>query len=157
MNGARPNKNVLAIVAAMGLLVIYLIYDFYHPRAGSHAADGGAEKVVTTASGLKYVDVKVGTGPSPQPGQSVSVHYTGTLTDGSKFDSSRDHGMPFTFVIGQNKVIKGWDEGVMTMKVGGQRKLIVPPDLGYGAQGTPGGPIPSNATLNFDVELLEVK
>jgi len=114
----------------------------------------GNGKVVTTASGLKYEEMKVGTGPSPKAGQTVTVHYTGTLTDGTTFDSSRDKGQPFSFTIGQGQVIKGWDEGVMSMKVGGRRKLIVPAALGYGADGTPGGPIPPNATLNFDVELL---
>ena len=112
--------------------------------------------MVTTASGLQYEDVVVGTGASPQPGQSVSVHYTGTLTNGTKFDSSRDRGQPFQFVIGVGKVIKGWDEGVMSMKVGGRRKLTIPAQLGYGARGA-GNVIPPNATLVFDVELLDVK
>jgi peptidylprolyl isomerase len=114
----------------------------------------GNGKVVTTPSGLKYEDMTVGTGPSPKPGQTVTVQYTGTLTDGTKFDSSRDRNDPFQFTIGQGQVIKGWDEGVMSMKVGGRRKLIVPGALGYGAAGTPDGTIPPNATLNFDVELL---
>lgn len=114
-------------------------------------------KVVTTKSGLKYEDLVVGKGPSPKKGQVVVVHYTGWLTNGTKFDSSKDHGQPFEFAIGTGGVIKGWDEGVMTMKVGGKRKLTVPPGLGYGAQGTPGGPIPPNATLLFEVELLKVK
>ena len=110
---------------------------------------------VTTASGLKYVDEVVGTGASPQKGSMVTVHYTGTLTDGKKFDSSRDRNQPFTFKIGVGQVIKGWDEGVMSMKVGGKRKLTIPPELGYGIQGS--GPIPANATLIFEVELLDVK
>ncbi len=116
----------------------------------------GKAKTVTTASGLKYEDIVVGKGPSPKKGDTVSVHYTGWLTNGQKFDSSRDRGQPFEFPIGMGRVIKGWDEGVMTMKVGGRRKLTIPPELGYGAQGTPGGPIPPNATLIFDVELLKV-
>jgi len=114
-----------------------------------------ANETVTTPSGLKYVDEKVGDGASPQKGKQVSVHYTGTLTDGKKFDSSRDRGQPFKFVIGVGQVIAGWDEGVMSMKVGGKRKLIIPPNLGYGARGA-GGVIPPNAELHFDVELLGV-
>ena len=111
---------------------------------------------MTTPSGLKYEDIVVGTGATPQAGQNVTVHYTGTLEDGTKFDSSLDHGQPFTFPIGVGRVIKGWDEGVMTMKVGGKRKLVIPPQLGYGARGYP--PVsPPNATLVFDVELLEVQ
>ena len=121
------------------------------------AAKAGTPKVITTKSGLKYIDLTVGKGPSPKAGQDVTVHYVGTLMNGKKFDSSRDHGMPFTFTIGQGQVIKGWDEGVMTMKVGGKRKLIVPANLAYGPGGTPDGTIPPNATLNFEVELLGVK
>lgn len=113
------------------------------------------ENTVTTDSGLQYVDIVEGTGASPQKGQTVVVHYTGTLEDGSKFDSSRDRNQPFSFKIGVGQVIKGWDEGVASMKVGGQRKLIIPPDLGYGARGA-GGVIPPNATLIFDVELLRI-
>ena len=110
--------------------------------------------VVTTPSGLKYIDEVVGTGESPQTGQIVTAHYTGTLENGTKFDSS-DRGQPFTFRIGTASVIKGWDEGVMTMKVGGKRRLIIPPNLGYGAAGRPPN-IPPNATLIFEVELLSV-
>jgi peptidylprolyl isomerase len=111
--------------------------------------------VETTPSGLQYVDEKVGDGASPQKGKRVTVHYTGTLTDGKKFDSSRDRGQPFQFTIGVGQVIKGWDEGVMSMKVGGRRKLMIPSALGYGARGA-GGVIPPNADLIFDVELLGV-
>ncbi|RCJ18967.1 peptidylprolyl isomerase [Nostoc sp. ATCC 43529] len=111
---------------------------------------------VTTPSGLKYVEIKEGTGATPERGQTVEVHYTGTLEDGTKFDSSRDRGQPFKFKIGVGQVIKGWDEGLSTMKVGGRRNLIIPPELGYGSRGA-GGVIPPNATLLFDVELLGVK
>nr|WP_228037539.1 FKBP-type peptidyl-prolyl cis-trans isomerase [Nodosilinea sp. LEGE 06152] len=114
-----------------------------------------AEDLVTTDSGLQYVDVVEGTGAMPQPGQRVTVHYTGTLENGTKFDSSRDRGRPFTFQIGVGQVIKGWDEGVGTMRVGGQRKLVIPAELGYGSRGA-GGVIPPNATLLFDVELLRI-
>ncbi len=114
-----------------------------------------SKKTVTTASGLKYVDGLAGKGASPTAGKTVKVHYTGTLENGKKFDSSVDRNEPFSFTIGVGQVIAGWDEGVMTMKVGGKRKLIIPAKLGYGARGA-GGVIPPNATLLFDVELLDV-
>ncbi len=106
--------------------------------------------------GLKYVDLKIGSGPQPSAGQTVRVHYVGRLLDGTKFDSSRDRGQPFEFALGQGSVIAGWDEGVKTMRVGGRRKLIVPPQLGYGAQGA-GDKIPPDATLVFDIELLGIE
>ena len=111
--------------------------------------------MTTTNSGLKYDDQKVGEGKSPTSGKTVTVHYTGTLADGTKFDSSRDRGQPFKFKIGIGQVIKGWDEGVMSMKVGGRRVLTIPAELGYGARGA-GGVIPANAELTFDVELIDV-
>ncbi|MBI4369347.1 MAG: FKBP-type peptidyl-prolyl cis-trans isomerase [Elusimicrobia bacterium] len=111
---------------------------------------------IVTASGLKYQDSVVGGGLSPQKGQRVTVHYTGTLTDGKKFDSSVDRGQPFIFTIGVGQVIKGWDEGVAGMKVGGKRRLYIPSALGYGQRGA-GGVIPPNADLIFDVELLGIQ
>ena len=111
---------------------------------------------ITTPSGLKYIDMEVGSGESPATGQGVVVHYTGTLENGTKFDSSVDRDKPFSFTIGIGRVIQGWDEGVATMKVGGKRRLTIPSDLGYGAAGA-GGVIPPNATLIFDVELLEIR
>lgn len=118
------------------------------------------KKMITTASGLQYTDTVEGTGAAPTKGQTCVMHYTGWLWDGkakgAKFDSSVDHGQPFQFSIGMGQVIKGWDEGVGTMKVGGKRTLIIPAALGYGSRGA-GGVIPPNATLCFDVELLGVK
>jgi FKBP-type peptidyl-prolyl cis-trans isomerase len=128
---------------------------------GSRAAAGGGELAADTAtmtrtgSGLRYHDVTLGQGAEATPGHQVKVHYTGWLLNGKKFDSSRDRGEPFEFALGAGQVIAGWDEGVAGMKVGGRRKLVIPPDLGYGAGGAPPD-IPPGATLVFDVELLEV-
>jgi peptidylprolyl isomerase len=124
------------------------------PPAEQPAEKAGA--TVTTPSGLQYIDLKVGDGPSPTPGSTVVVHYTGWLTNGTKFDSSVDRGQPFQFMIGMHQVIAGWDEGVMSMKTGGKRKLTIPPQLGYG-QRAMGNVIPANSTLIFDVELIAVK
>lgn len=118
--------------------------------------EGSAQNEVTTASGLKYVDLEAGTGAVVQAGQTVQVHYTGWLMNGTRFDSSRDRGQPFTFPLGAGRVIRGWDEGVAGMRIGGKRLLTIPPDLGYGAQGA-GGVIPPNATLKFEVELLGLR
>jgi FKBP-type peptidyl-prolyl cis-trans isomerase len=111
---------------------------------------------ITTPSGLKYQELQEGQGVAAKKGDTVEVHYTGWLTDGKKFDSSVDRKQPFSFKLGAGQVIKGWDEGVAGMKVGGKRKLTIPPDLAYGARGA-GGVIPPNATLVFDVELLKIK
>lgn len=123
------------------------------PVAGSPAA---ASNVVTTADGLKYEVLRQGNGPAAKAGQTVAVHYTGWLTDGTKFDSSVDRGQPFDFQLGAGQVIKGWDEGVAGMKVGEKRKLTIPSSLGYGDRGA-GGKIPPGATLIFDVELLGIQ
>jgi FKBP-type peptidyl-prolyl cis-trans isomerase FkpA len=124
--------------------------------AAPQNAPAPASKEITMADGLKYTDDQVGTGTEAQAGKTVSVHYTGWLLDGTKFDSSKDRNQPFSFPLGSGQVIKGWDEGVAGMKVGGKRTLVIPPDLGYGARGA-GGVIPPNATLKFEVELLDVK
>lgn len=127
-------------------------------NAPAPAAGSGVPPVsgtpVKTASGLQYIDVKVGTGAEAVAGKTVTVHYTGYLSNGTKFDSSLDTGKPFPFPLGAGRVIKGWDEGVAGMKVGGQRRLIIPPQLGYGSQDY--GPIPANSQLIFDVQLLGV-
>src|SRR4051812_719218 len=137
-------------VTAMGALVLQT----------THTAAQPGGKPMTTASGLQIIDTQAGTGATPKAGQTCVMHYTGWLYEngakGKKFDSSVDRGQPFEFPIGQGRVIAGWDEGVATMKVGGKRTLIIPPELGYGARGA-GGVIPPNATLIFDVELLNVK
>ena len=116
-----------------------------------------ADKVVTTPTGLSYAILTPGTGAEATPGQMVFMHYTGWLTDGTKFDSSLDRGQPFSFPLGAGRVIRGWDEGVAGMKIGEKRQLRIPSKLGYGEKGAGGGVIPPGATLVFDVELLEVK
>jgi FKBP-type peptidyl-prolyl cis-trans isomerase FkpA len=135
----------LTIILSLGGLIT---------TGGTVSAD--ASKEVTTESGLKYIDLKVGDGREAQPGDTATVHYTGWLMDGKKFDSSVDRKDPFSFRVGAGQVIRGWDEGVAGMKVGGKRQLIIPPGLGYGARGA-GGVIPPNATLKFDVELLGLR
>ena len=148
-SGSDRQIRIIAIILVLALAaaaVGYLIKN----RAGS----AGTE--ITTASGLRYTDLVVGNGATPQKGQTVTVNYTGTLANGKKFDSSYDHGAPADFKIGVGRVIKGWDEGLMSMKVGGKRRLVIPPALGYGPTGSPPN-IPGNATLFFDVELLGVK
>ena len=144
-----------------------MAYAFVIALAGVFAAGAPATataqavgKTMTTQSGLQITDSKIGTGATPQPGQICVMHYTGWLyqggAKGKKFDSSVDRGQPFEFPLGKHQVIPGWDEGVASMKVGGKRTLIIPPELGYGARGA-GSIIPPNATLIFDVELLDVK
>jgi peptidylprolyl isomerase len=143
-------KRIARIVVSVVMAVLFAL-----PVIAAQELKKESGKSVTTASGLKYVDVVVGKGATPVSGKQVKVHYTGTLENGKKFDSSVDRNEPFSFTIGVGQVIRGWDEGVMSMKVGGKRKLIIPSKLGYGAQGA-GGVIPPNATLLFDVELLDI-
>ena len=150
-------------VGAVGMIGIFGLFGAIISGAGPAGAEdkkGDAPMTsaqeITTPSGLKYVDLQVGSGDTAKPGDLVTVHYTGWLVDGAKFDSSVDRRQPFSFPLGAGRVIKGWDEGVAGMKVGGKRKLTIPPDLGYGTRGA-GGVIPPNATLLFDVELLEVR
>lgn len=147
--GRNRQTRIIAIVVVLALAATAIAY-VIKQRAGSSGTE------ITTASGLKYTDLAVGTGATPQRGQTVTVHYTGTLANGKKFDSSYDHGRPADFKIGIGNVIKGWDEGLMSMKVGGKRRLVIPAALGYGPMGRPPD-IPGNSTLIFDVELLGVK
>lgn len=145
---------VYVIIAAIALAaVLFIVLRGGNSTPSSVGDVTGAGGEVTTPSGLKYVDEVAGAGASPKQGRNVTVHYTGTLENGFKFDSSVDKGQPYTFPIGTGVVIKGWDEGIMTMKVGGKRRLIIPGNLAY-PQGRPG--IPPNATLLFEVELLGV-
>ena len=133
-----------------GLLLVMLGI-FILPLAGY----AGEEAMVTTSSGLQYADLVIGKGREAHAGETATVHYTGTLVDGTKFDSSKDRNNPFSFRLGAGHVIKGWDEGVEGMKIGGTRKLVIPSKLGYGARGA-GSTIPPNATLIFEVELLDL-
>ena len=141
-------KGYLVLAAVIVLLIIgWLIYS---------SGQSEANVVITTDSGLQYVDLERGEGEAPVLGDTVVVHYTGWLEDGTKFDSSVDRGQPFDFEIGMGRVIRGWDEGVATMRVGGKRKLTIPPELAYGEAGI-GEVIPPNSTLIFEVELLDIE
>jgi peptidylprolyl isomerase len=143
-----------SVIPANSTLVMEIeLTDVKEPQVATQVDE---KDFTTTASGLKYYDLKTGTGASPKTGQTVVVDYTGWLTDGTQFDSSVERGEPFSFVLGEGNVIAGWDEGLATMKVGGKRQLVIPPDLGYGDQGA-GSLILPGATLIFEVELLEIK
>ena len=141
MSGRRP--RLLAVVAVVGAV------------ASIAAAACGRKRAARTVGGVSIEELKVGSGATATSGKMVSAHYTGRFPDGTKFDSSYDAGAPIEFLLGSGKVIKGWDVGIEGMRVGGKRKLTIPPELAYGARG--GGPIPPNATLVFDVELVAVK
>ena len=139
-------------VFLVGCWIILLIMFVLKPLSGKAAE----EVVVTAASGLQYVDLVAGSGREAHAGETAIVHYTGKLTNGTQFDSSKDRNEPFSFRLGAGRVIKGWDEGVEGMKIGGIRKLVIPPQLGYGSRGA-GSAIPPNATLIFEVELLDLR
>lgn len=150
-SGRNRQARVIAIIVVLAIAASAIAYLVYSKRGG-----GSSGPQVTTQSGLKYTDTVVGTGATPQKGQTLSVHYTGTLESGLEFDSSRKRGTPMQFRFKVDPMIPGWDEGFETMKVGGRRKLVVPSALGYGPQGRPPN-IPGNSTLLFDIELLAVK
>ena len=154
MQAVARARTLVALALATALTAVFAA------GASTTATAQSVGQTMTTPTGLQITDTKIGTGATPKPGQTCVMHYTGWLyqggAKGAKFDSSRDRGQPFEFPIGRQRVIAGWDEGVASMKVGGQRTLIIPPQLGYGARGA-GGVIPPNATLIFEVELLDVK
>jgi len=166
---ARQHRNrtilLVVILVAVVALVAFAVYSLTSQGDNGQSsqnldqnpaiADPNIE-TISTVSGLQYQELAVGSGPAAQAGDTVAVHYTGWLTDGTKFDSSLDRGAPFEFTLGRGSVIKGWDEGVAGMQPGGKRKLIIPAELAYGERGT-GGVIPPGAILVFDVELVEIK
>ena len=151
-NGLTWHADFRLPVFLVGSWTILLIIFFLNPLPGKAAE----ESMVTTASGLQYADLVAGTGREAHAGETAIVHYSGTLTDGTQFDSSKKRNEPFLFRLGAGHVIKGWDEGVEGMKIGGIRKLVIPPQLGYGSRGA-GSAIPPNATLHFEVELLDLR
>ena len=151
---ATRQRNQRIAILAFIIFVIALVAFFVWQ--GRPKISETSDNMITTASGLQYEDLEVGDGATAQEGNTVIVHYTGWLEDGTKFDSSLDRDVPFDFILGTGGVIQGWDEGVAGMKVGGVRKLVIPPELGYGPSGA-GGVIPPNATLIFEVELLEIR
>jgi FKBP-type peptidyl-prolyl cis-trans isomerase len=153
-------KYIIAAAIILALGAVFVLAQSAAKKPATPNTDSPTKVTgegVKTDSGLIYWDIRVGNGQPAKEGSHVRVHYTGWLTTGKKFDSSVDAGKPFDFTIGNGEVIKGWEEGVAGMKVGGKRQLRIPPALGYGADGTPGGPIPPNAILIFDVQLLAVQ
>ncbi|MDR4461522.1 MAG: FKBP-type peptidyl-prolyl cis-trans isomerase [Nitrospirales bacterium] len=148
----RLQSGLRLPVFIIGSWILLLIIFVLNPLSGKAAE----EAMVSTPSGLQYVDLAIGSGREAHAGETAIVHYTGTLTDGKKFDSSKDRNSPFSFRLGAGRVIKGWDEGVEGMKIGGIRKLVIPPQLGYGSRGA-GSAVPPNATLIFEVELLDLR
>jgi FKBP-type peptidyl-prolyl cis-trans isomerase len=150
----RRNQQIAIVTVAVAVIAVILIFAFGRNNGTEDPGTAGTGEVITTASGLQYEILTAGSGPVAQPGQTVSVHYTGTLADGTEFDSSAG-GDPIEFQLGTGGVIAGWEEGIAGMQVGEQRILIIPPELGYGAQDY--GPIPGNSTLTFQVELMEIK
>lgn len=146
--------TVLGVVAAV-FVVAFMVFRGRTPQ-GFEDLTAQLTPPATSAASLTAEDLVVGQGPTVKFGDTVSVHYLGTLADGTKFDSSRDRGTPFEFTVGAGQVIRGWDEGLVGMKVGGQRRLVIPPELAYGATPPPGSSIPPNATLTFEIELLEI-
>ena len=155
----KTDKNLattaIVVIAVMLAFIVFSVIQTLPPKVTEMPGVDPNIEIVKTASGLQYQDQVVGTGAVAQAGQTVSVNYTGWLVDGSKFDSSADHGQPLEFTLGDGSVIPGWDEGVATMKVGGKRQLVIPAELGYGDTGS--GAIPPGATLIFEVELLEIQ
>jgi FKBP-type peptidyl-prolyl cis-trans isomerase FkpA len=150
-------RNQRIVLIVIGILIFALIaFVVYQTTTKSDQPAGTSGAATQLASGLVIEDIKIGDGPEAKAGDTVSVHYTGWLTDGAKFDSSLDRNQPFVFTLGAGDVIQGWDQGIAGMKVGGKRKLTIPPELAYGARGV-GDVIPPNATLVFEVELLEIK
>lgn len=152
--------HILSLLSLSALSISMVTTPQLQARNLNRADGGKVEQIAqanltTTASGLQYHDTTVGQGAAPRPGQTVQVHYTGWLTDGTKFDSSVDRGQPFEFVLGAGQVIKGWDEGVASMHIGGKRRLVIPPNLAYGNRAM-AGVIPANSTLVFDVQLLGI-
>jgi len=152
----KQRNQRIAILIILLLAILGGAYLVFGDRVFTGESKTSLTEMVTTASGLQYQDTLIGSGATAKPGDTVSVHYTGTLTDGTKFDSSLDRNSPFEFTIGACRVIAGWEEGLVGMNVGGKRKLVIPPVLGYGAAGA-GGVIPPNATLVFEIELLAIK